>query len=440
MIVDLILHGVPNGQDVWGANDDSHYFSTFYVQKDEKEILTIEIRNISGKSYCYYNYLKYNGVTASDERAGAYLGITLRFDAYYKDVMNVYRLCEIIYNNLLEAILVKNGDNVKFKISKFEDADHELIEIRKKIYSIINLSAAAKDFTPINDSFLKNDGKIIKAFLLDCTQDNVMQALIKYGKVAISKYYPSVNEIKKLKGVEERYNVIVEQKDKELQNANKLNEDLKKGQNALLDELENKKDEIFKLNNLVSEKEGIIKKSQEVVKENDGLKKKTQELKTHLQEKEQEINRLKTELQQYKDNRKLSDLVKDIKEPLNTLAAVAGRQLVRFPDSDTTYTNKNKSINDVITEKTCKKNYHFWQTTIWQIVKMILLVLILCSSFYCLYKLCYPLNNQEKKQAEHPVFIKETKSCAEIEIIENIADQDNDILIESDSITDNTNE
>ena len=111
MIIDLILHGVPNGQDVWGVNDDSHYFSTFYVQKDEKEILTIEIRNVSGKAYCYYNYLKYNGVTASDERAGAYLGITLRFDAYYKDVMNVYRLCEIVYNNLLDTILVKNGDN-----------------------------------------------------------------------------------------------------------------------------------------------------------------------------------------------------------------------------------------------------------------------------------------------------------------------------------------
>ena len=30
MTVDFILHGVPNGQDFWGPNDDNHYFSTFY--------------------------------------------------------------------------------------------------------------------------------------------------------------------------------------------------------------------------------------------------------------------------------------------------------------------------------------------------------------------------------------------------------------------------
>ena len=77
MTVDFILHGVPNGQDFWGANDDNHYFSTFYVQKSEREYLSIEARKVSGKSYCYYNYLKYNNVTASDGRAGAYLGILL---------------------------------------------------------------------------------------------------------------------------------------------------------------------------------------------------------------------------------------------------------------------------------------------------------------------------------------------------------------------------
>ena len=138
MTVDLILHGVPNGQDIWGVSDDTHYISTFYVQKDEREYLSIEARKVAGKSYCYYNFLKYNGVTASDERAGAYIGITLRFDAYYKDVLNVYHLCEIVYNNLLDKILVKNGDNVKFKIAKFEDAEQELTEIKKKMFNLLD--------------------------------------------------------------------------------------------------------------------------------------------------------------------------------------------------------------------------------------------------------------------------------------------------------------
>lgn len=120
-----------------GATDDNHYFSTFYVQKNEKEYLSIETRKVSGKSYCYYNYLKYNNVTAADGRAGAYLGITLRFDAYYKDVLNIYQVFEIIYNNLLDTVFDKNGEGIKFKISKFEASDRELNEIKKKIVNLI---------------------------------------------------------------------------------------------------------------------------------------------------------------------------------------------------------------------------------------------------------------------------------------------------------------
>ena len=101
---------------------------------------------------------KYNGVTASDERAGAYIGITLRFDAYYKDVLNIYQLFEIVYNNLLDTIFEKNGEAIKYKISKFEAADSNLNEIKKKVVNLIQLSATAKDFTALNDSFFNNCG------------------------------------------------------------------------------------------------------------------------------------------------------------------------------------------------------------------------------------------------------------------------------------------
>lgn len=399
MTVDLILHGVPNGQDMWGVNDDTHYFSTFYVQRNEKEILTIEIRKVSGKSYCYYNYLKYNGMIASDERAGAYLGITLRFDAYYRHVLNVYHLCEIIYSNLLDTILIKNGDNIKFKIAKFEDANRELNEIKKKTFNLINLSVTAKDFISINDSFFKNDGKIIRAFLLDCTPDNVMQVLVKYGKVEISKYIPSINEEKKLRSIEERFSTTITQKDKELQDIGKQNEDLKKEKSSLQNELENKKDEVILLNNIISEKENIIKRNEENAKKVDTLRKETQELKNKLQERSQEIERLGAKLHQYKDNKKISDLVKDIKTPLNILAEVAGRQFTRFPYNNSNSANEDNYTTDTEYKKNSKKGNHFWDTPIWQAFKIVLLILTLCSSLFCVYKLSIHHNDgREEKQ------------------------------------------
>lgn len=403
MTVDLILHGVPNGQDIWGVNNDTHYFSTFYVQKDEKEFLSIETRKVSGKSYTFYNYLKYNGVIASDERAGAYIGITLRFDAYYKNVLNVYHLCEIVYNHLVDTILVKNGDNVKFKITKFDKADNELNEIKKKIVNLINLSASAKDFMPISDSFFKNDAKTAKAFLLDCTSDNVLQNLLKYGKVEVSKYYTSINEAKKLKAIEDHYNDIITLKDKNIQDVNKQNEDIKNEINKYHNELRALKGEIDKLNNSVTEKDEIINKNRDTINEVNSLKKRNQELDCDLKKKHQEIDRLKSELRHYKESKKISDLVKDIKDPLNTLAKAVESQTSHFPHND----NKISSDKD-------HKKYNYWMDSlIWQVAKIVLLVLIMCLS---LYTACS--KNQLQTPKENIEYVTETQ-CISNDTIPN---------------------
>ena len=63
---------------------------------------------------------------------------------------------EIVYNNLLDTIFEKNGEAIKYKISKFEAADSNLNEIKKKVVNLIQLSATAKDFTALNDSFFKS--------------------------------------------------------------------------------------------------------------------------------------------------------------------------------------------------------------------------------------------------------------------------------------------
>ena len=399
MTVDLILHGVPNGHDIWGANDDSHYFSTFYVQKDEKEFLTIEARKVAGKTYCYYNFLRYNGVTASDGRAGAYIGITLRFDAYYKDIANAYHLCEIVFNNLLDTILVKNGENVKFKIAKFNDTGHELNEIKKKVINLINLSATGKDFSTISSSFFNNEGKTIKAFLLDCTQANVLDALLKYGKIEVSKYFPSVNEAKRLKDAEKRCNDVVAQKNIELKDANKQKDNLKEERDRLHGDVKSRDNEINRLNGVVSEKESIIKNNEAAIKEVNVLKAKEHELNKSLQSKNKKIKQLEAELLQYKDTRKFSDIVKEIKVPLNILATAAGRQLATFPESCDSHACKDGVSADTSIEDCCKQIRRFWETPVWQIAKLILLVFIFATSVFCVYALCYPPNENRKGDA-----------------------------------------
>lgn len=408
MTVDFILHGVPNGQDFWGANDDNHYFSTFYVQKSEREYLSIEARKVSGKSYCYYNYLKYNNVTASDGRAGAYLGITLRFDAYYKDILNIYQLFEIVYNNLLDTIFEKNGEAIKYKISKFEAADSNLNEIKKKVVNLIQLSATAKDFTALNDSFFNNEDKTLPAFLLDCTPDNVLQALKKYGKIDVSKYYPSNNEAKKMRNIEERFIATISQKDKDLEEKNQQISKIVDDCQNLKSNLSAEKEEVLRLGKVVSEKENTIKKNEASLKQVDELKSKIEKLTTTLQikeneikQKEKEINQLKIERDSYKENRKLIDLVKEIKMPLITLANYAGRQSSSSYNKPRNDSAESLTSDDKVYDKNLHEDLQFWEKSVFQIAKFIVLCLILCVTLLCAYQLCFTSSSNEMPEVQH---------------------------------------
>lgn len=408
MTVDFILHGVPNGQDFWGANDDNHYFSTFYVQKSEREYLSIEARKVSGKSYCYYNYLKYNNVTASDGRAGAYLGITLRFDAYYKDILNIYQLFEIVYNNLLDTIFEKNGEAIKYKISKFEAADSNLNEIKKKVVNLIQLSATAKDFTALNDSFFNNEDKTLPAFLLDCTPDNVLQALKKYGKIDVSKYYTSNNEAKKMRNIEERFIATISQKDKDLEEKNQQISKIVDDCQNLKSNLSAEKEEVLRLGKVVSEKENTIKKNEASLKQVDELKSKIEKLTTTLQikeneikQKEKEINQLIIERDSYKENRKLIDLVKEIKMPLITLANYAGRQSSSSYNKPRNDSAESLTSDDKVYDKNLHEDLQFWEKSVFQIAKFIVLCLILCVTLLCAYQLCFTSSSNEMPEVQH---------------------------------------
>ena len=405
MTVDFILHGVPNGQDFWGASDDSHYFSTFYVQKSEKEYLTIEARKVSGKSYCYYNYLKYNNITGADSRAGAYLGITLRFDAYYKDILNIYQLFEIIYNNLLDTILVKNGESIKFKVAKFEAADSELNDIKKKVVNLIQLSATAKDFVALNDSFFKNEDKTISAFLLDCTPDNVVQALKKYGKVEVSKYCPSINESKKMRSIEDRFTSTITQKDKDLEEKNQQISKLNDECQGLKTDLSTLKEEVARLNKVVLEKDNTIKENEAALKQFNELKADIEKLKDSLQAKEKENNQLKIEISRCKDNRKISDMVKEIRMPLITLANYAGRQSCSLSDNSPADNDEDTSSNNKVYEKNLHEDLQLWERPVFQIAKIVVLLLILCVTSICAYQLCFATPKSENP--EKPEYIKE---------------------------------
>ena len=95
MDLEFFVHGVPNGQKIWGKKDDSLYFQSLYDNFDSVDKFLIELRTVNDKNYCYYSYLRYGNIVDYDNRPGAYFGLTIRLDVYSLDVIRLYQILDL---------------------------------------------------------------------------------------------------------------------------------------------------------------------------------------------------------------------------------------------------------------------------------------------------------------------------------------------------------
>ena len=201
MEVELFVHGVPSGEGFWGKEDDRNYFGTFYDNSSDEVKFLIQTRALNNKPYCYYNYLVYKtvgsqnpNVVANDGRDGSYFGITLRFDAYCKDIVNMYRILDTVFHTyVMGDILKMEKSKLKYTTSDFANVSNVLDNIEKVTLQLIQNAFSIDSFTKL-DGFALSGGNYPKYNLFDCTQDSALAAVKQYSKLAISPYYLSNKE------------------------------------------------------------------------------------------------------------------------------------------------------------------------------------------------------------------------------------------------------
>ena len=91
MDVEILLHGVPSGQDYYGLKEEQKLAESFYTSSIESVKIVVEARKNGTTPYVYYTYLRYKNIVGAGGRPGSYIGITLRLDMYYTDVILAYR-------------------------------------------------------------------------------------------------------------------------------------------------------------------------------------------------------------------------------------------------------------------------------------------------------------------------------------------------------------
>ena len=250
--LDVFIHGVPSGNDFWGKDDDRAFFESFYNQNSPNDVnLLVRIRKLNGKIYCYYNYLVYKNVVGNTGRPGSYFGISFRFNVYCKDIMNMYKILDTLYNvYILGHVLVKDGTELKYKIDNFDTISQSFKAVEKCAFELISNAFSAQSFVSL-DGFNLNADKYPSFNLYDCTEDNVMSAMKQYGKVAISQYYLSVKEATIERQYKEQVKVIQEQCEARI-----------KSIDASADSVKN---EVKRLNDVILQQEEKIKKQNEII-------------------------------------------------------------------------------------------------------------------------------------------------------------------------------
>lgn len=222
MEVELFIHGVPNGEGFWGKEDDRNYFGTFYDHSTDEVKFLVQNRASKGKLYCYYNYLVYKtvgsptpNVVAYDGRDGSYFGLSLRLDAYCKDVMNMYRILDTIYNIYVCGSLLKmEKSKLKYTFSDFANVETKLKTIEAETIKLIQNGFYADSFMPL-DGFAAGSGNASVFNLYELTTADAMQIMKQSGKIMVSPYYPTMREKKMQQQHDNQIEILKQQFDKE---------------------------------------------------------------------------------------------------------------------------------------------------------------------------------------------------------------------------------
>lgn len=316
--INLYVHGVPMGHKTWGVlGEDDNFIANFYSSKwPAKELMQVDIMECKGKVYSYYTFVKGQNVMGYDNRTGSYFALTIRMDAYYADLQNMYKILSAAYEKMCVGRLVqKQGEGIKFIVQDFTVMDAELKGMENRIISYIGEFSNNKDL--VSFSGFKTNGQQAAQTenLLECDNAKALNTVKATGKISVSPYYPSKevkeliskneDEMQKLRQMtSQQINEAHEKASQQIRNIeSKANEDIANVRRQASEEMTRLKSQYSSVDKQMNELEQKLKQEKERSKQ---LQK---ELRTELEQKlEQEELRTKQlqkevkALKQAKDN------------------------------------------------------------------------------------------------------------------------------------------
>jgi len=209
--LNLFVHGVPKGQKIWGPQEeDRNFIESFYSQKSDLSAqLKIDVMKIGSDAYCYYTYLRGSNILDIDNRPGSYFALTIRINACYIDLKNMYNILDVSFQKfILGKILTSNESSSKYIVADFQQCDDTLKSLEKEIINYLSSFSNSSDFINL-DNFITNSKLACQNVnLLECTNKNVLTYIKEKGSLSVSPFHPSSQFLEYTRKKEEEFEKI----------------------------------------------------------------------------------------------------------------------------------------------------------------------------------------------------------------------------------------
>jgi peptidoglycan hydrolase CwlO-like protein len=286
MDVEILLHGVPSGQDYYGLKEEQKITESFYSSSNESVKFVVEAKKNGNNPYLYYTYLRYKGIVGAGGRPGSYIGITLRLDMYYTDVVHMYNLLDIAFKKyIVGSLLTPTGESYKYISPDFSSKKSEIEQLQQGILQLIQSTCVFSKFVKIDNSFINQITNAPTCNIADITEGTMSATIKKYSKVVLSPDYKSNLEKeyeKKVEDAEGRGGSIVAEKEKK-----------------------------------IAEKDSIIAQKDATIS---SLNTKISARDAEIATLKQDNKRQEQELAQNKQKGKVAQLIREVKEPITSLS------------------------------------------------------------------------------------------------------------------------
>lgn len=229
MNYEVLLHGVPYGQDYWGPEEDRAYATSFYGVLKEGLHYVVETRKVDGRFFCYYTYYQGDNVLDKEGRTGSYFAITYRFDMYYSDVERIFQILEALFDKyVVDCLVGRSQKNLMYLCGSFSEKKEEIKKLENATLELLKLTVVDNKLKRMDESFVHQGSSVAYCNPIDLSADVVLSLLKQHSKVIASPNQTSIKERK----VEESLNALKVQQQKDLDAMNVKLEELSKTNNS----------------------------------------------------------------------------------------------------------------------------------------------------------------------------------------------------------------